>query len=85
MNTESPGAWAIILLLCTFMLMINLTLVSLWRHRHQPPPRRKPELNFPFQQVELRRNEEADWERLSQAVRQLPSSQLPQESVDNGE
>lgn len=79
MHAESPGAWVFVLLLCAFMLVINLTLVSLWRHRHQRPPHHKPEFNFTSWQRELRWNEEAEWERLAKAVHQLPLPEPPHE------
>lgn len=72
MNTDSPGAWLIILLLCAFTLVTNLTLVSLWRHRHHPPQHGEPKITFSLPQGGLRHNEEAEWEQLAQAVRTLP-------------
>lgn len=72
MNTDSPGAWLIILLLCAFTLVTNLTLVSLWRHRHHSPHHGSSKANFRLPQGGLRYNEEAEWEQLAQAVRTLP-------------
>lgn len=72
MNNDSPGAWLIILLLCAFTLATNLTLVSLWRQRHNPPHHGRPRVHSRFSLGELRHNEEAEWEQLAQAVRKLP-------------
>lgn len=72
MNTDSPGAWLIILLLCAFTLVMNLTLVSLWRHRHHPPQHGSSRVIFRLPQGGLRHNEEAEWEQLAQVVHTLP-------------
>ncbi|MCX8025114.1 MAG: hypothetical protein N3A60_07915 [Thermanaerothrix sp.] len=72
MNTDSPVAWLIIVLLCAFTLVTNFALVSLWRHRQYPSQHRSPQVNLRLPEGGFRLNEEAEWERLAQAVQQLP-------------
>jgi len=94
MNSDNVSqAWLVICLLCAFMLITNLTLVSLWRHRHEKPTTRTtspPSLTWPKAPWS---EENAQWQRLRETVRSLPhattsatnTQQIEQEYTKNSQ
>jgi hypothetical protein len=74
METQNPPqAWLVICLLCAFMAVINLTLISLWHHRHERPSSKNlpPTLSWPKAPWS---EENAQWKRLRETVKNLPQS-----------